>query len=186
MICQTHKLLVSPATLPLPQATSVVRRCPHAESAALLTMEESMDGAGDAPLRRLERKYPQQWGVLRQLWLDLRQVKGWTHLEVHEHEGLGVCYLYGTPAEQVVPASATDEKGTTPPVPPQIVVPHRTHQPITMERLVALLTQLTGPTCVEDGQGRARPQLTIGFVSSDSSIVYHRVASGLAAPSTLP
>lgn len=44
---------------------------------------------------QLARKYPQQYRVLQQLWMDLVRVKGWQHAEAREHVALGLCYLHG-------------------------------------------------------------------------------------------
>ena len=35
---------------------------------------------------------------------------------------------------------------------------------------------------LEHSSGQAKPQLTLGFVSNDSSLVYYRLTAGLATP----
>ncbi len=45
-------------------------------------------------------------------------------------------------------------------------------------RMTSLLAHLADTT----SSGQAKPQLTLGFVSNDSSLVYYRLTAGLATP----
>jgi hypothetical protein len=78
----------------------------------------------------MEERYPRQYGVLRQLWMDLERVKGWQHVEPRENAKLGLCYLYGW-------VGGTSESESDAAV-PQIVVPCTTHEPLSMARFTPI------------------------------------------------
>ncbi|KAJ8664045.1 hypothetical protein O0I10_000323 [Lichtheimia ornata] len=122
-------------------------------------------------LDQLEKQTnPEQWPLVRHVYMDLTLAKMWENVQVYPVESLQTSILVG-------------HEPDTPPEQQLVILPILQEKTVSMDRLSSYFKALRAAGFANQ-KGQALSKLTLAIIAPDSTIVYYHVQPGLVPPSS--